>query len=70
LIARGLPAVVISTERFNGLALAMMRAQRVPASTAIEIKCNPEFVGDDELAGIADALIEEAVARLSRSALA
>ncbi len=43
-----------------------MRSQRVPQSIAIEIKCNPEFVSDDELATIADDVIGKVVDRLTR----
>ena len=61
--------MVVSTERFKALTLAMMRAQRVPATTAIEIKGNPEFISEAELAVIADGLIEEVVVRLSRGVM-
>lgn len=58
---------MVSTEQFNELAAAMMRSQRVPASIAIEIKGNPEFISDEALSGIADDVIEKAVERLSIS---
>ncbi len=58
--------MVVSTEQFNGLATAIMRSQRVPVSIAIEIKGNPEFISDVELAIVADHVIEQAVLRLSR----
>jgi hypothetical protein len=61
---------VVSTEQFNKLATAIMRSQRVPESIAIEIKCNPEFIGADELARVADQVIEQVVARLTKEHVA
>jgi hypothetical protein len=61
---------VVSTEQFNRLALAIMRSQRVPQSIAIEIRGNPEFIDDVELARIADQVIEQVVARLTQEHVA
>jgi hypothetical protein len=57
---------VVTTEQFNRLAAAIMRSQRVPQSIAIEIKGNPEFIPDEELAIVADRVIEQIVDRLTR----
>ncbi len=63
---KGVPAVVIATEQFETLAKVIMQAQNVPASVAILIKGNPEFIADDELMVVADRVMEEAVDRLTR----
>jgi hypothetical protein len=60
-----MPAVVVSTEQFKQLATAIMRSQRVPESIAIEIKGNPEFIGDDELSRVADEVIEQVAGKLT-----
>jgi hypothetical protein len=65
-VKKGVPAVVIATEQFEKLAKVIMQAQNVPASVAILIKGNPEFIADDELMAVADKVMEEAVDRLTR----
>jgi hypothetical protein len=62
-----MPAVVIATGQFEQLARVIMRAQRVPESISITIGPNPEFVSDDELARIADDVIVQTIARLTRT---
>ena len=57
---------MVSTEQFKQLATAIMRSQRVPESIAIEIKGNPEFIGDDELSRVADQVIEQVVGKLTK----
>ena len=60
-----LPTVVITTERFNAVAKATLRSQRVPESIVIEIKGNPEFVTDTELEKISLEVVDEIVKRLT-----
>ena len=62
---RGLPTVVVTTERFNAVAKATLRSQRVPESIVIEIKGNPEFISDEELAEVSQELVAQLVARLT-----
>ena len=62
---RGLPTVVVTTERFNAVAKATLRSQRVPESIAIEIKGNPEFITDEELAKVSQEVVEQIVERLT-----
>ena len=61
----GLPAVVVVTDQFDKLAKVIMKAQRVPESIMIQIKGNPEFFSQDELMGVADNVLEEAIKRLT-----
>ena len=42
-----------------------MRAQKVPESIGIEIKGNPEFISDEELLVVADAVIAQVIERLT-----
>ena len=58
--------MVITTERFNALATAIMHSQCVPESIAIEIRGNPEFIDDEKLAALANWVVEQAVDRLTR----
>ena len=62
---RGLPTVVVTTERFNAVAKATLRSQRVPESIAIEIKGNPEFITDEALAKVSQEVVEQIVERLT-----
>ena len=62
---RGLPTVVVATEQFVKLAKVIMRSQQVPESIAITVKGNPEYVSEDELATIAEDLIQQSVQRLT-----
>ena len=62
---RGLPTVVVTTERFNAVAKATLRSQRVPESIVIEIKGNPEFITDEELARVSQEVVEQIVERLT-----
>jgi len=61
-----MPAVVVTTERFDVLARTVMKAQRVPGSIAVQIPGNPEFVSDDELVPLAADVTREVVARLTQ----
>lgn len=61
-----MPAVVVTTERFDVLARTVMKAQRVPPSIAVEIKGNPEFVSDEALALIADKVTRDVIVRLTQ----
>ena len=62
---RGLPTVVVTTERFNAVAKATLRSQRVPESIVIEIKGNPEFVSDEELAELSREMVMQIIERLT-----
>jgi hypothetical protein len=64
-VKRGLPAVVVTTERFNAVAKATLRSQRVPESIVIEIKGNPEFINDEELASVSAQVVTQLVERLT-----
>jgi len=61
----GLPAVVVTTERFNAVAKATLRSQRVPESIVIEISGNPEFISDEELAAVSAQMVAHSVERLT-----
>ena len=61
-----MPAVVVTTERFDVLAKTVMKAQRVPRTIAVEIKGNPEFVSDEALEPIAGKVTQDAVQRLTQ----
>ena len=61
----GVPTVVVTTERFNAVAKATLRSQRIPESIVIEIKGNPEFVTDSELATISHEVVQGIVERLT-----
>ena len=58
--------MVITTEQFEQLAKVIMKSQNVPASVAIHIKGNPEFIPDDELMKVADQVLEQAIERLTK----
>ena len=58
--------MVITTEQFEQLAKVIMNSQNVPASVAIHIKGNPEFISDDELMKVADKILVEAIERLTK----
>ncbi len=62
---RHLPTVVITTERFDAVAKVTLRSQRVPESIVVEIKGNPEFVSDEELARQSQKMVEEIVRQLT-----
>nr|WP_038207336.1 hypothetical protein [Xenophilus azovorans] len=63
MIKLGVPAVGVASEQFIKLARTVLRSQKVPEEVAIEVKGNPEFVSDEELARIAEAIAAEAVSR-------
>jgi hypothetical protein len=65
LVKRGIPAVVVITERFHAVAMATLRSQRMPESIVVEIKGNPEFVTDEELVNVSRKVTDEVVERLS-----
>jgi hypothetical protein len=55
--------VVITTERFNLVAKATLRSQRVPESIVVEINGNPEFISDQELFDVSQDLVTRIVER-------
>lgn len=59
-----MPAVGVASEQFIQLARTVLRSQKVPEEAVIEIPGNPEFVSDEALLEIADAVAAEAVRRL------
>ena len=61
----GLPSVVVTTERFNAVAKATLRSQRVPESIVVEIKGNPEFISDEALAAVSVQVVNQIVERLT-----
>ena len=61
MIKLGVPAVGVASEQFIKLARTVLRSQKVPEEAVIEVKGNPEFVSDEELAHIAEMIAAEAV---------
>ena len=57
--------MVVITERFHAVAMATLRSQRVPDSIVVEIKGNPEFVSDDELAKISSKMADDVARQLA-----
>jgi hypothetical protein len=57
--------VVVITERFHAVAMATLRSQRFPESIVIEIKGNPEFIDDAELAKISATMADDIAKRLA-----
>ena len=55
----------IITEQFVALASAIIRANKLPASTIVTVPGNPEYVAKKELAGIADRALAEVVDKLT-----
>jgi hypothetical protein len=60
-----LPTVVVITERFHAVANATLRSQRFPETIVVEIKGNPEFVTDEELAKISTKMTDDIAQRLT-----
>ena len=56
---------MVTTERFNAVAKATLRSQRVPESIVIEVSGNPEFISDEELAAVSAQMVTQIVARLT-----
>jgi hypothetical protein len=57
--------VVVITERFRAVAMATLRSQRFPESIVVEIKGNPEFVTDEDLAKISGKMADDVAERLT-----
>ena len=57
--------MVVITERFHAVAMATLRSRRFPESIVVEIKGNPEFVTDEELAKISSKMADDVAQRLT-----
>ena len=62
---RGRPSVEVITEQFTALAGAIIRANKLPESTAVMIPGNPEYVSYEKLMALADSAIEDIVKKLT-----
>ena len=65
LIRRGVPAVVIATGQFVGLAKVMMRSRRVPETIAVVIAGNPEFLDETAFDPLAAQVLADMLQRLA-----
>ena len=57
--------MVVITERFHAVAMATLRSQRFPDSIVVEIKGNPEFIDDAELAKVSRTMADDIAMRLA-----
>ena len=57
--------MVVITERFHAVAMATLRSQRFPDSIVVEIKGNPEFIDDAELAKVSRTMADDIAKRLA-----
>ncbi len=64
---RGRPSVEVITEQFAALASAIIKANKLPDSTAVMIPGNPEYVSYEKLIALADHALDEIVDRLTDS---
>ena len=62
-----MPAVVVATEQFEKLAKVIMRSQSVPESIAVMVKGNPEYISYEKLEAVCEQVVEEVLARLTRT---
>ena len=63
---QGLPAVVIVTEQFEGLAKVVLKSQQVPDCVAVLVRGNPEMFSDDEIADISRQVLADIVSGLTK----
>jgi len=61
MIQRGLPAVVLVTERFTALAKAVRTGRRMPDLPTLVMPLNPQFYPDGEVERTTEGLIDEYV---------
>lgn len=69
ILRRGLPSVVLVTERFTALARATMLGNGVSNAPMVVIPGNPEWLAADEVRTAASHVAEEIARALTRSAV-
>ena len=57
--------MVLATEAFQKLLTVTLRARQAPATLAVVLKGNPEYLPPDALVELADKALREAVQRLT-----
>jgi hypothetical protein len=65
-VRKGLPTVIVVSEQFERLSKHIMKSRNVPDRIAILVRGNPEFISDEKLELLAEQVLTEAVARITR----
>ncbi len=58
--------MVVVTEQFEKLSRVIMKSQNVPASIAIMVKGNPEYISREALEVMSEKVLQEVIDRLTR----
>jgi hypothetical protein len=65
---RRLPAVVLASEQFAGLAERIIGSNSISASPLVVIAGNPEYVNEAALMKLADTALMQTIDKLTKSA--
>ncbi|MBI3969403.1 MAG: hypothetical protein HY329_27480 [Chloroflexi bacterium] len=68
MIQRGLPSVVLVTERFTALAEATMAGRGIPNAPMVVVPGNPEWATPEEIRATTSNLIGELIEQVSQPA--